>query len=94
MTLAVHRIVPGEEGKPKKSKNEEAGKNEDAINQTFFRGQVHENGRNETRFEESDEERDSDVGFSPTRLRHVDVEQVGEQNSKIHVGKPDSNKSK
>ena len=60
---------------PNASEHEKAGKNEDTINQTLFRRQVHEDGGNKPSLEGCDEECDGHVCF----LR-----------AEIHIGEGDS----
>src|SRR5436190_3007392 len=61
-------VVPSEVSEPKKSKNEKAGKNEHPINQALFRGQVHENGGDETGLEGGDEKRHSHIRFHRAKV--------------------------
>src|SRR5450432_2062664 len=77
--LASDRIVPGEIGQPKESKDEEESKNQDAIDHPFLRGEMHEDCSDEARFEGGHDHRDCDVGL----LR-----------SEIDVGKGDGDSGK
>ena len=59
--LVSDRIVPGEIGEPEKSEDEKTGEDQNAIDQFFLRGKMHENGGDQSGLERRDEHRDGDV---------------------------------
>src|SRR6266404_5036123 len=69
-------VVPRQKYKPEKSEHKETGKNENAVDESFFRRQVHENCRDQSRFKHCHQHGHRDV-----RLRRA----------KVHVGKRDGN---
>src|SRR6266516_1917918 len=44
-------VVPRQKYKPEKSQHKKAGKNQDAVNEPLFRGKMHENGSDGSRFQ-------------------------------------------
>src|SRR5690348_10731699 len=86
-------IVPGEISEPKKTENKKAGENQNPINQTFLRGEVHEDQRHQSGLERRHDDRDRDIELSSAIGRNVHVEEPGKETAEIDVGERDGQKS-
>src|SRR6267143_1323307 len=69
-------VVPRQQNKPEKSQHKETGENEDAIDQAFFGGKVHENCRHQPSLERRYQHGHGDVRLARTKIdirqRHCD----------------------
>src|SRR5437899_12898995 len=61
-------VVPRQKCKPEESEHKKAGKNQDAVNQALFRGKMHENGGDGSRFQRRHQHGDADVGFPRSEI--------------------------
>src|SRR5919201_727515 len=84
--LTHHWVVPRQKREPEKPEHEKAGENQDAINEPFLCGKMHENQCNQADFESCDNNRDGDVQLSACLRRNMNMKQPGKEPTEVDIG--------
>src|SRR5216684_949531 len=74
-------IVPGKIREPKKSEDEKAGENQDAVDQFLFGGEMHKDGSDEADFKGREEQGDDDVRFLRAEIHIRQSDREGSANN-------------
>src|ERR1041384_7786800 len=83
--LTNDRVIPCQKCEPEKAEHKKTGENEDAVDEPFLGGEMHENERDQADFEGGDEDRDGDVLLSTCFRRNVNAKEPRKEPAEVDI---------